>query len=202
MTSITIDTFATFCKITIHIQYLMRTTTFDPKAYIRTVPNWPIEGVQFRDITTLLGDKEGFRLMIDALADRYRGLDIDTIVGLDARGFIIGAPLAYLLDCKFVPIRKKGKLPFETIGETYELEYGQATVEMHTDALSKESKVLLVDDLIATGGTLLAAQKLIASFDAEIVEACAVIDLPDLGGSNKLREAGLKVYALCEYEGE
>lgn len=175
---------------------------FNPKDYIRTVPDWPIDGVQFRDITTLLGDKTGFKLMIDALAARYEGMEIDAVVGLDARGFIIGAPLAYLLHCNFVPIRKKGKLPYTTIGETYELEYGSATVEIHTDALSRGSKVLLVDDLIATGGTLMAAFKLISSFDADIIEACAVIDLPDLGGSEKLRAAGLKVFSLCEYEGE
>ncbi len=177
-------------------------SVFDPKDYIRTIPNWPEPGVQFRDITTLLEDAKAFRCVIDTLVQRYFDSEITAVVGVDARGFILGAPLAYELKTGFVPVRKKGKLPFDTITESYQLEYGTAEVELHADALKAGDKVILVDDLIATGGTLLAASSLIKRLGAEIVEACAIIDLPDLGGSQKLKEQNLNVFALCEYEGE
>ncbi|WP_428239627.1 adenine phosphoribosyltransferase [Gynuella sp.] len=175
---------------------------FDPRQYIRTIPDWPAPGVQFRDITTLLEHKLGFRQTIDCYVHRYFEADIDAVVGIDARGFIIGAPIAYELRSSFVPVRKKGKLPGETVCESYELEYGSAEIEMHTDALKPGSKVILVDDLIATGGTMLAAARLIEKLGASIVEVCAIVNLPDLGGSRKLEEAGYKVFSLCEYEGD
>ncbi len=172
------------------------------KAAIRTVPNWPQEGVMFRDITTALQDRTVFRKLIDAFIHRYHHLSIDAVAGVDARGFIIGSVLAYELNASFVPIRKKGKLPFDTVSESYDLEYGTAEVELHKDAFKKGDKVILVDDLIATGGTLLAASSLIERLGAEIIEASAIIDLPDLGGSKKLREKGIAVYSVCEFEGE
>ncbi|MFI2812886.1 adenine phosphoribosyltransferase [Microbulbifer sp. YPW16] len=175
---------------------------FDPKSYIRTIPDWPEPGVQFRDITTLLENARAFRCVIDTLVQRYFDADISAVVGVDARGFILGAPLAYELKTGFVPVRKKGKLPFDTITESYQLEYGTAEVELHADALRAGDRVILVDDLIATGGTLLAASSLISRLGAEVVEACAIIDLPDLGGSEKLGQQGLKVFSLCQYRGE
>jgi adenine phosphoribosyltransferase len=156
----------------------------------------------FRDITTLLKDPVGMRITIHELANRYTGLQIDKIAAIEARGFILGAPLAYLLGVGFVPIRKKGKLPAETIGHDYELEYGTDRVEMHTDAVSKSDKVLLVDDLIATGGTAEAAVKLIQKMGGDIIECCFVIDLPDIGGRHRLEKLGQKVFALCECEGD
>lgn len=172
------------------------------KKAIRTVPDWPQQGVMFRDITTALQDRTVFRKLIDAFIHRYHHLSIDAVAGVDARGFIIGSVLAYELNASFVPIRKKGKLPFDTVSESYELEYGKAEVEIHQDAFQKGDKVILVDDLIATGGTLLAAASLIERLGAEIIEAAAIIDLPDLGGSTKLRDKGLKVYSVCQFEGE
>lgn len=169
------------------------------KKAIRTVPNWPEEGVMFRDITTALQDRTVFRKLIDAFIHRYHHLSIDAVAGVDARGFIIGSVLAYELNASFVPIRKKGKLPFDTVSESYELEYGKAEVEIHKDAFQEGDKVILVDDLIATGGTLLAASSLIERLGADIIEAAAIIDLPDLGGSKKLRDKGLAVYSVCEY---
>lgn len=174
---------------------------FDPKKHIRTIPDWPEPGVQFRDITTLLENPFAFRCTIDTLVQRYFDANITAVVGVDARGFILGAPLAYELKTGFVPVRKKGKLPFDTITESYKLEYGKAEVELHADALKAGDKVILVDDLIATGGTLLAASSLIKRLGAEVVEACAIIDLPDLKGSEKLRQSGLDVFSLCSYEG-
>lgn len=175
---------------------------FDPKPYIRTVPDWPQSGVQFRDITTLLSDKKIFRQLIDAFVHRYIDADFDVIVGVDARGFILGAPIAYLLNSGFVPVRKKGKLPFDTYEASYELEYGSAEIQIHADALKPGQKVLVIDDLIATGGTLLAACELVARCGAEVVECAAIVDLPDLGGSKKLHDKGFKTFALCEYEGD
>lgn len=172
------------------------------KNAIRTVPNWPEEGVMFRDITTALQDRTVFRKLIDAFIHRYHHLPIDAVAGVDARGFIIGSVLAYELNASFVPIRKKGKLPFDTVSESYELEYGKAEVEIHKDAFKEGDKVILVDDLIATGGTLLAASSLIERLGAKIIEAAAIIDLPDLGGSKKLRDKGLAVYSVCNFEGE
>ncbi len=172
------------------------------KSRIRTVPHYPKQGIQFRDITTLLKDPIGLRVTIDELARRYADMKIDKIAGIEARGFIIGAPLAYVLGKGFVPIRKKGKLPAETIGHDYELEYGTDRIEIHTDAIEKGEKVLLVDDLIATGGTAEAACKLIDKMGGEIVECCFIIDLPDIGGRKRLEKCGQKVFALCEFEGD
>lgn len=171
------------------------------KSRIRTVPHYPKQGVMFRDITTLLKDPVGFQITIKELANRYAGVKIDRIAGIEARGFIVGSALAYQLGVGFVPIRKKGKLPAETVGHDYELEYGADRIEMHVDAVSQGEQVLLVDDLIATGGTAGAACKLIESMDGKIVECCFVIDLPDLGGRARLEKHGYKVFALCEFEG-
>ena len=172
------------------------------KSKIRTIENYPIDGVMFRDITTLLQDPEGLRESIDQLVNRYKDLKIDKIVAIEARGFILGAPLAYLLNIGLVLIRKPGKLPSETINQEYKLEYGSDMVEIHTDAIKKGEKVLIVDDLIATGGTAEAAVRLIKKVQGEIVECCFIIDLPDLGGSEKLEKMGQKVFTLCEFEGE
>lgn len=172
------------------------------KSRIRTVPHYPKRGIMFRDITTLLKDPVGLRATIDELARRYAGMKIDKIAGIESRGFIVGAPLSYVMGKGFVPIRKKGKLPAETIGHDYELEYGTDRIEIHTDAISKGERVLLVDDLIATGGTAEAACKLIEKIGGEIVECCFVIDLPDIGGRKRLEKHGHKVFALCEFEGD
>lgn len=172
------------------------------KSRIRTVPHYPKQGIQFRDITTLLKDPVGFKVTIDELVRRYKDEKIDKIAGIESRGFILGAPLAYALGKGFVPIRKKGKLPAETIGHDYELEYGTDRIEIHTDAISKGERVLLVDDLIATGGTAEAACKLIEKMGGQIIECCFVIDLPDIGGRGRLEKMGQKVFALCEFEGD
>jgi adenine phosphoribosyltransferase len=172
------------------------------KSRIRTVPHYPKQGVMFRDITTLLKDPVGFRVTINELVNRYTGVKIDKVAGIESRGFIIGAALAFQLGVGFVPIRKKGKLPAETIGHDYELEYGTDRIEMHVDAVAKGEHVLLVDDLIATGGTAEAAVKLISSMGGKIVECCFVIDLPDLGGHQRLLKMEQKVFALCEFEGD
>jgi adenine phosphoribosyltransferase len=172
------------------------------KSKIRTVPHYPKQGIQFRDITTLLKDPVGFRATIDELAQRYADMKIDKIAGIEARGFIFGAALAYALGKGFVPIRKKGKLPAETIGHDYALEYGTDRIEIHTDAISKGEKILLVDDLIATGGTAEAACVLIEKMGGKIVECCFIIDLPDIGGRARLEKHGHKVFALCEFEGD
>ena len=172
------------------------------KSKIRTVPHYPKQGIQFRDITTLLKDPASFRATVEELVLRYKDVKIDKIVGIEARGFILGAPLAYALGKGFVPIRKKGKLPAATIGHDYALEYGTDRIEIHTDAIEKGEKVLLVDDLIATGGTAEAACKLIENMGGEIVECCFVIDLPDIGGRARLERHGQKVFAVCEFEGD
>mgnify|MGYP001580876379 CR=1 FL=1 len=172
------------------------------KSRIRTVPHYPKQGIQFRDITTLLKDPIGFKLTIEDLVRRYKDEKIDKIAGIEARGFILGAPLAYALGKGFVPIRKKGKLPAETLGHDYELEYGTDRIEIHTDAISKGERVLLVDDLIATGGTAEAACKLIDKMGGKIIECCFVIDLPDIGGRARLEKMGQKVFAMCEFEGD
>ena len=172
------------------------------KSKIRTVPHYPKQGIQFRDITTLLKDPIGLRVTIDELARRYADMEIDKIAGIEARGFILGAPLAYVLGKGFIPIRKKGKLPAETIGHDYELEYGVDRIEIHTDAISPGEKILLVDDLIATGGTAEAACTLIEKMGGEIVECCFIIDLPDIGGRARLEKHGHTVFALCEFEGD
>ena len=165
-------------------------------SHIRTIADWPQPGVQFRDITPLLRDGAAFRRLIDAFAERYADSHIDAVVGIDARGFIIGAALAYRLGCGFIPVRKAGKLPFTTMQESYALEYGEASIEVHTDAALPGEHVLIIDDLIATGGTLLAAVNLMTRLGARIIEAAAVVDLPELGGSARLAEAGLPAFTL------
>lgn len=172
------------------------------KARIRTVPDWPKPGIMFRDITTLLQDAVGFKRMLDLLHAHYKDYQIDKVVGVESRGFIIGAPLADRLGVGFVPIRKPGKLPAATVSQEYKLEYGQNTIEMHLDALLPGEKVLLVDDLIATGGTALAAVNLIQQSGGKIEECCFVVDLPDLGGRVKLEKAGYKVFSLVEFAGD
>jgi adenine phosphoribosyltransferase len=177
----------------------------DPAAYIRerirTVPDWPEPGVMFRDITPLLADPKVFRVLIDQFVHRYFDVRPDVVAGLDARGFIIGAVLAHQLNVGFVPIRKKGKLPFTTVEETYELEYGSATVEIHTDAVRAGDRVLLIDDLIATGGTMMAGKRLLERLDATVIEGAAIVDLPELGGSARLRAAGLPLFTLVNFSG-
>lgn len=172
------------------------------KSRIRTVPHYPKQGVMFRDITTLLKDPVGLRVTINELVNHYSTVKIDKVAGIEARGFIIGAALAFQLGVGFVPIRKKGKLPAQTIGHDYALEYGTDRIEMHVDAVVKGERVLLVDDLIATGGTAEAAVKLIENMNGKVVECCFVIDLPDLGGRKRLENMGHKVFALCEFEGD
>ena len=168
---------------------------------IRTVPDWPEPGVQFRDITPLLANPRAFRVLIDQFVHRYFDSRPDAVAGLDARGFIIGSVLAYELNIGFVPIRKKGKLPFTTVQETYELEYGSATVAMHTDAVKPGDRVLLIDDLIATGGTMMAGKRLLERLGATVIEGAAIVDLPELGGSDKLRAAGLPLFTLMDFAG-
>ena len=160
------------------------------KSRIRTIPHYPKPNIMFRDITSLLKDPIGLRITIDELVRRYADMEIDKVIGIEARGFIVGAPLAYALGKGFVPIRKKGKLPAETIGHDYELEYGTDRIEIHTDAIALGERVLLVDDLIATGGTAEAATKLIEKIGGKIVECCFVIDLPDIGGRKRLEKRG------------
>ncbi|WP_293931712.1 adenine phosphoribosyltransferase [Iodobacter sp.] len=168
---------------------------------IRTVPNWPQAGVQFRDITPLLQDKKTFRVLVDIFVHRYMDMGLDMVAGVDARGFILGAVVAYELNLGFVPVRKKGKLPFLTVAEEYELEYGSATVEIHTDACKKGDRVLLIDDLVATGGTMVAAAKLLDRLGATVVEAAAIVDLPELGGSKIVREQGIPLFTVCDFAG-
>ena len=178
-------------------------TTTDPRqrvlSTIRNIPDWPEPGVTFRDITPVLQDPVCFRSLIDILVYRYMRTRIDLVAGVDARGFIVGSVLAYELNLGFVPVRKKGKLPFDTLIEDYELEYGTSSVEIHTDAVRPGQRVLLVDDLIATGGTMLAASRLLQRLGANVVEAVAIVDLPDLGGSKALKDEGLNVYTVCQF---
>ena len=171
------------------------------KSHIRTVPDWPAPGLQFRDITPLLSNPKVFRVLIDQFVHRYFDTRPSAIAGLDARGFIIGSVLAYELNVGFVPIRKKGKLPFTTMAETYELEYGSATVEIHTDAVNRGDRVVLIDDLIATGGTMMAGKRLLERLGATVIEGAAIVDLPELGGSARLREAGLQLHTLIDFAG-
>jgi adenine phosphoribosyltransferase len=170
------------------------------KEKIRTVPHWPIKGVMFRDITTLLQDGEAFKQVCDDLYNRYKDSNIDVVVGIESRGFIFGAVLAYKLGVGFVPIRKPGKLPSKTISAEFEKEYGKDKMEIHEDAIKKGQKVLIIDDLIATGGTVEAAVKLVENLGGEIYELAFIIDLPDLKGKEKLK--GYKIFAMTEFEGE
>jgi adenine phosphoribosyltransferase len=172
------------------------------KSLIRTIPNYPKQGIMFRDITTLLQDPQGFAMVIDGLAEHYKNQPIDKIAGIEARGFIIGAALAYKLGVGFVPVRKIGKLPAETISQEYALEYGIDHLEIHTDAIRADEQVLLIDDLIATGGTAEAASALIQQLGGVVMGCGFVIDLPDLGGMQRLQNLGLATFSLCAFEGE
>ena len=171
------------------------------RSRVRTVPDWPQPGVMFRDITPLLSDAKTFRLLIDIFVHRFMDERIDVVAGIDARGFILGSVIAYELNRGFVPVRKSGKLPFDTITEEYSLEYGKASIQMHTDAIEKGARVLLMDDLIATGGTMLAAVRLLERLGASAILPAAIIDLPDLGGSKALADKGFRPFALCAFEG-
>ncbi len=172
------------------------------KSRIRTVPDYPKPGVQFRDITPLLEDPIGLRLAVEGLAAPYKGMEVDKVAGIEARGFILGSAVAVSLEAGFVLVRKAGKLPGETIGHDYDLEYGTDRVEIHKDAIKQGERVLLIDDLIATGGTASAAVQVIEQCGGEIVGVGVVIDLPDLGGSKRIEAHGLKVTSLCSFEGE
>ncbi|TKW67412.1 MAG: adenine phosphoribosyltransferase [Paracoccus denitrificans] len=171
------------------------------KDYIRSIYDFPHEGIIFRDVTTLFADARGFRMTVDQILHGYAGQKIDKVVGLEARGFILGGAVAHQLSTGFVPIRKKGKLPGAVISEAYELEYGEAVMEIHDDALKPGERVLVVDDLLATGGTAEAGIKLCRRLGADVIGCAFVIDLPDLGGRKRLEAMGMPVHALCEFEG-
>jgi len=173
----------------------------DLKASIRTIPDYPKPGILFRDFTTLLGDARAFRRAIDELVQPWAGAKIDKVAGMEARGFILGGAVAHQLSAGFAPIRKKGKLPFTKVSVAYSLEYGIDEMEMHDDAITPGERVILVDDLIATGGTAEGAVKLLKQIGAEVVAACFVIDLPDLGGAQKIRDLGVPVRTLMSFEG-
>jgi adenine phosphoribosyltransferase len=168
--------------------------------YIRSIPNFPKEGIIFRDVTTVLQDKDGFKLAIDSMQKEIEDADFDIVIGAESRGFIFGAPIAYNLNKAFVPVRKKGKLPYKTIEQTYDLEYGQATVEIHEDAIKPGQKVVIVDDLIATGGTIEAMIKLVERLGGEVVRICCLVDLPDLKGKEKLSKYDIRT--IIEFAGE
>ncbi len=174
----------------------------DLKQLVRTIPDYPKPGILFRDVTTLFGHAEGFRECIARLAAPYRDAGVEAVVGIEARGFILGGAVADRLGTGFVPIRKRGKLPAKAIGQDYELEYGVDVIEMHEDALRPGERVLLVDDLIATGGTAMAAVKLIARLGGNLLGAAFVIDLPDLGGARKLEAEGIPCHTLMAFEGD
>ena len=171
------------------------------KDYIRTIPDFPHKGILFRDVTTLFADPRGFRMAVDQLLAPFAGRRIDQVVGLEARGFILGGAVAHQLSAGFVPVRKKGKLPAATLSEDYALEYGEATVEIHDDAIEPGQTVLIVDDLLATGGTAEAGIKLLRQLGAEVLAACFVIDLPDLGGAGLLQQLGVPVRTLVSFPG-
>lgn len=177
-------------------------TAPDIAALIRTIPDYPKPGIMFRDVTTLWNDARGFRTAIDQLVQPYAGVRIDKVAGIEARGFVIGGAVAHQLSVGFIPIRKQNKLPGRTIGEDYDLEYGTDRVEIHDDAISEGQNVLIVDDLLATGGTAEAAVKLIRRAGGTVVGCCFIVDLPDLGGMKRLQDMGLSVMALCAFEGE
>lgn len=171
------------------------------KDYIRTIIGFPHDGIMFRDVTTLFADPRGFRMCVDQMLQPYAGKSIDRVVGLEARGFILGGAIAHQLSVGFVPIRKKGKLPGTVITQGYTLEYGDAIVEIHNDAINAGERVLVVDDLLATGGTAEAGIKLIERLGGEVVGCAFIVDLPDLGGRKKLEALGMEIHTLCEFEG-
>ena len=176
--------------------------TKDITDYIRTIPDFPHKGIMFRDVTTLFGNAEGFKLAVSQMVDLCKDMEIDAVAGLEARGFIIGGAVAERLGVGFLPVRKAGKLPGKTISEDYTLEYGTATIEVHDDAIEAGAKVLLIDDLIATGGTAAAGIKLIERLGGEVIHAAFIIDLPDLGGAQIIRDLGVPVTSLCAFEGD
>ncbi len=170
------------------------------KSKIRTIPDWPKKSIMFRDITTLLKDPDGLKETVDLLYNRYADQKIDKVIGIESRGFILAAPLAYRLGCGFIPVRKPGKLPAECESEEYSLEYGKDKIEIHKDAIDKGDKVLIVDDLLATGGTMNAARNLVKKLEGEIVECAFVVELPDLKGREKIK--GEKIFSIVKFEGE
>lgn len=172
------------------------------KSSIKTIPDYPKPGIQFRDVTSLMQNGEAFAATIDAFFEKYKDAGITAIVGTEARGFIFGAPLAYKLGISFVPVRKPGKLPREVFSQAYQLEYGEDILELHTDALTSEDKVLMVDDLLATGGTIEATTKLIRKLGATVVDACFVVNLPDLGGEARLNKLDINCFSLTAFDGE
>ncbi len=172
------------------------------KDKIRTIPDFPKKGIMFRDITTLLQDAEGLKDVIDAIYENYKDKNIDVVAGIEARGFILAAAIAYKLGKGFIPVRKKGKLPFERVSYEYELEYGTDVIEVHKDAVKEGDSVLLIDDLLATGGTALAAAKLLEKLGGKISGIAFIVDLPDVGGRKRLQEAGYDYFYLCEFEGD
>jgi adenine phosphoribosyltransferase len=171
------------------------------KDLIRTIPDYPETGILFRDITTLLEDPTGFRLTIDEMLKPIKGLKISKVAGIEARGFIIGGAIAYQLGIGFVPIRKKGKLPWDVISQDYQLEYGTDTIEIHTDSIKPDESILLVDDLLATGGTVCAAIELVQKSQGKVIGCSFIVDLPDLGGQKKLLDRDIPMFSLCEFEG-
>jgi adenine phosphoribosyltransferase len=179
----------------------MATLEDDLRASIRSIPDYPKPGIMFRDITTMLGDAHAFRCAVDALVQPWAGMKIDKVAGMEARGFILGGAVAHQVSAGFIPIRKKGKLPHKRVTIAYSLEYGLDEMEMHEDAVSKGERVILVDDLVATGGTAEGAVKLLRQMGAEVLAACFVIDLPELGGANKLRKMNVPVRTLISFEG-
>ena len=168
---------------------------------IRTIPNFPKEGIMFRDVTTLFSNPEAFKETIEKICSYWKNKNVSKIIGIEARGFVMGSCVSLELDLPFIPVRKKGKLPFTTIEQSYKLEYGEATIEIHTDALNPNDNVLIIDDLIATGGTALAAISLVKKLDASISGCSFIIDLPDLNGKKKILDLGIEVQTLCEFSG-
>ncbi len=172
------------------------------RSLIRTIPDYPKPGIQFRDITTLLQDAEGFRISVNRLTEPYLGERVDKVAGIEARGLILGGAVAIKLDAGFIPVRKKGKLPWQTIGESYDLEYGTDHIEIHADAVAAGERILLIDDLIATGGTAEAAIRVIERCGGTILGCAVVIELPELGGRERIEATGHKLTSLCRFEGE
>ena len=172
------------------------------KNSIRAIPDYPKAGIMFRDVTTLMQNRDAFTQTIDLFAEKAKELNITAIVGTEARGFIFGAPLAYKLGVPFVPVRKPGKLPYKVYSQAYQLEYGEDVMEIHTDALTETDNVLMVDDLLATGGTIEATVNLIRKLGAKVENACFVVNLPDLGGEKRLDGLGINSYSICEFEGD